>query len=241
MQRGFTLIELLVVIAIIAILAAILFPVFARAREKARQTSCLNNVKQMALGMLMYAQDYDETFTPYRYGEGARWTDTPVVEGFNYHSTYGYSNTWPSFIYPYINNVQVFVCPSTNYTCYGVAYGLPRHGTKPARNGREIIWGHYGQPGPALAEVKRPAELMMLGEKGSGGPQYIMNKGYYAMRMDHNEGSNIAFMDGHAKWVRMEASAIGYGWPDPAKDPPHSYSIHPPRRVFYNYFGSESW
>ena len=61
MRRGFTLIELLVVIAIIAILAAILFPVFARAREKARQTSCLSNVKELALALLMYSQDYDET------------------------------------------------------------------------------------------------------------------------------------------------------------------------------------
>ena len=71
MRKGFTLIELLVVIAIIAILAAILFPVFAKAREKARQTSCLSNVKQIALGMLMYAQDYDERLCAgYVYGIG---------------------------------------------------------------------------------------------------------------------------------------------------------------------------
>jgi len=70
MRKGFTLIELLVVIAIIAILAAILFPVFARAREKARQTSCLSNVKELGLGLMMYVQDYDECF-PY-----GRHTDT---------------------------------------------------------------------------------------------------------------------------------------------------------------------
>ena len=74
-RRGFTLIELLVVSAIIAILSAILFPVFARAREKARQTSCLSNVKQLALSMLMYVQDYDERFTVERnlfYTSGGR-------------------------------------------------------------------------------------------------------------------------------------------------------------------------
>ncbi len=71
-HRGFTLIELLVVIAIIAILAAILFPVFARAREKARQTSCLSNVKQLGLGFLMYAQDYDERLLPMS-NSGGRW------------------------------------------------------------------------------------------------------------------------------------------------------------------------
>jgi len=86
MRRGFTLIELLVVIAIIAILAAILFPVFARAREKARQSSCLSNIKQMTLGSLMYCQDYDEMFHTYDY--------------------------WYNFITPYVKNTQIFVCPS---------------------------------------------------------------------------------------------------------------------------------
>src|SRR6056297_580676 len=92
MQRGFTLIELLVVIAIIAILAAILFPVFARAREKARQASCLSNAKQLGLGFMMYVQDYDERL-PAVYV----W----LPEGY-----------WAQLIYPYVENHQVYQCPS---------------------------------------------------------------------------------------------------------------------------------
>jgi len=99
-RHGFTLIELLVVIAIIAILAAILFPVFAKAREKARQTSCLSNVKQIVLGALQYVQDYDER-TP---GHGCTWRDYAVA---------GAGPTcWVSKIYPYVKNVQIFKCPS---------------------------------------------------------------------------------------------------------------------------------
>jgi prepilin-type N-terminal cleavage/methylation domain-containing protein/prepilin-type processing-associated H-X9-DG protein len=93
-KRGFTLIELLVVIAIIAILAAILFPVFAQAREKARQASCLSNAKQITLGVMQYFQDYDETLPMMAVG-------VP-----------GYTSRWSEDIQPYIKNRNVFICPS---------------------------------------------------------------------------------------------------------------------------------
>jgi prepilin-type N-terminal cleavage/methylation domain-containing protein len=108
-RRGFTLIELLVVIAIIAILAAILFPVFARARAQARQASCTSNVKQITLGMVMYAQDYDETFPQWMWdlhyvgatGAGSHPNNATTV--------------WWNAIYPYVKNAQIFTCPDANY------------------------------------------------------------------------------------------------------------------------------
>src|SRR3712207_5618453 len=102
-RSAFTLIELLVVIAIIAILAAILFPVFAQAREKARQASCLSNLKQITTGFVMYAQDYDETFPQWKWDQ-------------SYHSGTVNKNDatslWHNAIYPYVKNAQVFACPS---------------------------------------------------------------------------------------------------------------------------------
>jgi prepilin-type N-terminal cleavage/methylation domain-containing protein/prepilin-type processing-associated H-X9-DG protein len=102
-NAAFTLIELLVVIAIIAILAAILFPVFAQAREKARQTSCLSNMKQMGLGVMMYIQDYDETY-PTAYFHRAFNPPAGGVAG-------GYEH-WSGLINPYVKNFQMYICPS---------------------------------------------------------------------------------------------------------------------------------
>jgi prepilin-type N-terminal cleavage/methylation domain-containing protein/prepilin-type processing-associated H-X9-DG protein len=104
-RRGFTLIELLVVIAIIAILAAILFPVFAKAREKARQTSCLSNTKQLGIGLMSYAQDYDETYPfCYRYlNDGGVWGAGGGAGGYEH---------WSACIDPYVKSTQLFVCPS---------------------------------------------------------------------------------------------------------------------------------
>ncbi|MCW3099763.1 MAG: prepilin-type N-terminal cleavage/methylation domain [Chthonomonadaceae bacterium] len=108
-KKGFTLIELLVVIAIIAILAAILFPVFARAREQARKTSCLSNLKQLGLGFAMYTQDYDERLCGIWSGEWNLLSGNPK------------QLNWAPSIFPYIKNRQVYVCPSeasTNASSY---------------------------------------------------------------------------------------------------------------------------
>jgi prepilin-type N-terminal cleavage/methylation domain-containing protein/prepilin-type processing-associated H-X9-DG protein len=96
-NHGFTLIELLVVIAIIAILAAILFPVFSRARENARRTSCASNLRQLGMGMLQYSQDYDE-----RYPSGTNISDAQAGRG------------WAGQLYPYVKSKGVYTCPSTN-------------------------------------------------------------------------------------------------------------------------------
>jgi prepilin-type N-terminal cleavage/methylation domain-containing protein len=98
--RGFTLIELLIVIAIITILAAILFPVFASAREKARQTNCVSNVRQISLAMLMYASDFDNAF--------------PLVGGSN--PTNLLIGSWIDAVQPYANNLQLFLCPNASGT-----------------------------------------------------------------------------------------------------------------------------
>jgi prepilin-type N-terminal cleavage/methylation domain-containing protein/prepilin-type processing-associated H-X9-DG protein len=130
-RNGFTLIELLVVIAIIAILAAILFPVFAQAREKARQASCLSNMKQIGLGMSLYVQDYDETFphSPWN-GQEVGTTDHDSPAGAKYKTRF----TWIWQLHPYIKSRQIWVCPSdpnpkdTTGAAYSVAnniWGIP--------------------------------------------------------------------------------------------------------------------
>lgn len=110
-RHAFTLIELLVVIAIIAILAAILFPVFAQARESARATSCLSNTKQIALGQMMYSQDYDEIIVP--------WRNCPTLAGDTFPATCAAVPSripylWTNLLQPYLKNSQIFFCPSFN-------------------------------------------------------------------------------------------------------------------------------
>src|SRR5262250_1157739 len=124
-RRGFTLIELLVVIAIIAILAAILFPVFARAREAARKTSCLSNMNQLGKATAMYVQDYDEQFYPHRFNCPQKAPCNPLMaeNGGPFPGITGAAQQkifWISLLQPYHKNYQVFVCPSKSPGWYGV-------------------------------------------------------------------------------------------------------------------------
>ncbi|MEN6544619.1 MAG: DUF1559 domain-containing protein [Armatimonadia bacterium] len=212
-RTGFTLIELLVVIAIIAILAELLFPVCAKAREKARQTSCLSNVRQMATAFMAYVQDYDERFPLAGY----------VIPGFNIPGAGGWAdgsnvNMWRFYLSPYIKNYQIFVCPSAP----GV--GDPSYpGTQLTRQ-----YGYNGNlSGVAVGTVQSPAALVMVGDaahwhgSGCGGMAFAFaaqenrdttvpcNASQPNNQTDkqarHNGGSNLGFADGHAKWMQCTA------------------------------------
>ncbi len=186
-KKGFTLIELLVVIAIIAILAAILFPVFARAREKARQSSCLSNCKQIALALLQYAQDYDERFPRHCDNGGPALT--------------GSQDCWLGVLTPYIKNTQVWYCPSQTTSNWNYGYDLR---------------GMDNQP---LGAFNTPAQKMMFTEHDNHGGGYLRyqtccsNAGATdshvrghdpsAGQAAHNDGNNVAFVDGHTKWMKV--------------------------------------
>ncbi len=221
-KRGFTLIELLVVIAIISILAAILFPVFARARENARRTSCLSNLKQIGLGMMQYTQDYDEMYPralqtdPSTPPDGIRW-----ISG-NYWS-------WHQMIQPYLKSYQIFRCPSSSYDTYP-----PRYANYSANR---ALFQYYNTDPINIAAVQNTAETYAILEGGDymlarthltatpTGAFYISGSSRFSPggcnsvsattppnglgRADCNEarhfdGTNVAFADGHAKWLKSE-------------------------------------
>jgi len=207
---------LLVVIAIIAILAAILFPVFAKAREKARQASCSSNVKQLAISVLMYAQDYDEAL-PGFYSRLVPPNPWPLKQ-------------WVHDIYPYTKNWQIFRCPSggDSNTSANTPPAVPRvpigYGTNPW-----AMSGGRGNFNNNMAQFARPSEMVVIFDAYRAGRYCTYPMGYnLGSRGDdcrarpdgivvdssgaatvngtntarHNEGSNVAFGDGHVKWLR---------------------------------------
>lgn len=216
-RNGFTLIELLVVIAIIAILAAILFPVFARARENARRASCVSNMKQVALGFMMYAEDYDGRFPFYPSGG--------VME----------------FVFPYVKSTQVFLCPSSNLarsnsptmtSYYATDYGMPASYDSPSWPRAVMLNGTGTQ---LIASVPEPSLTCLLGEvKYAGTPTNLGFDRFQANTFPakgifnglpqterHFDGSNYAYVDGHVKWLKKQTAevphaqnnAIKFHWP----------------------------
>lgn len=191
-KKGFTLIELLVVIAIIAILASILFPVFARARENARRASCMSNLKQMGLAMMQYTQDYDECY-PYSYSSGmganppgGSWLGT--TSGDTY-PTWG----WSQLLYPYHKSLQILLCPS------GVSSGSPDYTKTPIR-------GQYGanslflvSPPSATSPNKQPVKLSQL--QAPANLYAIMDAGQYYMSYQYAEPAYSGAQAGYGDYL----------------------------------------
>ncbi len=216
-RAGFTLIELLVVIAIIAILAAILFPVFARAREKARQATCSSNEKQIMLGFLMYASDYDETMPGVR---------------FNYNGAYPWT-VWPGSvdwcgvfthaIQPYIKNQQLLQCPSDSEgdrwdDVRGISYGYNEYLYNYDYGFCKLAKGNQAPAG--ISSISVIVETYASGiyddwDNSSGNYTDGMDRvryGGWSPWASHHEGLNVGYADGHVKFMAFNA-VVGYAYP----------------------------
>ena len=214
-SSGFTLIELLVVIAIIAILAAILFPVFAKVREKARQTTCLNNQKQLGLAAMQYVQDYDEAFP---------------IQYYTVKGDYNSIATWDMVLGPYIKLGLAKTGTATGYSAFAtpndVLHCPDDSVVRGGANGahwmpRTYSWNSNIGLGSKLVVVAAPAGTILFAERPS--PNNIVNfnscwnvnspatqvseaSGKVPL---HTDGWNYGFADGHVKWYRPE-NTIGH-------------------------------
>jgi prepilin-type N-terminal cleavage/methylation domain-containing protein/prepilin-type processing-associated H-X9-DG protein len=187
-KNGFTLIELLVVIAIIAILAAILFPVFARARENARRASCQSNLKQIGLGFAQYTQDYDERLPQYETGTNVGWGTS---------------------VQPYVKSWQLFHCPSVSSNG-GV--GITNYAYNACLGATSAACDNPGAGGRSLAAVENSALSVMLldtaevyANASETGGTTVGLATFTQDSTRHLNGQNYAFVDGHVKWYPSPA------------------------------------
>jgi prepilin-type N-terminal cleavage/methylation domain-containing protein/prepilin-type processing-associated H-X9-DG protein len=228
-RKGFTLIELLVVIAIIAILAAILFPVFSRARENARKAQCMSNMRQIAMGYMMYLQDWDERFiSEWLCGcFDTRRGNARACANYDPDSPTGVACIWgwDRKIEPYIKNKKLFVCPSDTLIASGssacttcrfntqqdTSYGLNEHVVAPP--------GTKCHGGTTLAAIRNPADVIIIGETkawhrvdqpwNGGDPNLVDVIQDITGMCDverHQGGANYIFADGHVKWLMPNAT-----------------------------------
>jgi prepilin-type N-terminal cleavage/methylation domain-containing protein/prepilin-type processing-associated H-X9-DG protein len=214
-KSAFTLIELLIVIAIIAILAAILFPVFARARENARRSSCQSNLKQIGLGIMQYSQDYDEKMVSSR-NDGYQGV---------------YKQCWYSMIEPYVKSAQVFRCPSstvkTNATYTGGSNQPPalpfsyianagidgnkNYGTDGTNGDRPMLDAQFDTI--SLSSFQTPSTTLLISELNSDpGQEKFYNaaalvNGTASRFMNHLGRTNFLFVDGHVKALKPAATS----------------------------------